>query len=415
MTVRENVRGLWRWVNSMNAGAGEAAMPARRTQLLPSVLNPYHAGQTLLPKPTPENLRRFAETPVVRRAINLIKDRVAAMQWQVRVRHGSSGGADAQERLAALRWSLEEPNESDSLRTLLEQVLEDMLVGGFGAVEMELTGIAERPVALWPVDGATIRINPQWTGGNEVPRYAQAGLLQSLDKAVPLHDDQLMYIRLNPRTHTPFGLGPLEIAFETVNSLLSAQRFAGKLASNAVVQYALWLNEATPAEHDRLIRWWQDEIEGTGRVPVLSTEQKPEVLRFGSGTDADLRLEWQRFLIRMVANAFGLPPMLLGLENDVNRASSSEFGDEAFRGAIVPVARLIEQHVTRDVFGKRLGWREFEFRFTELESRDETTELQIQMELLKAGVLTVSEVRELRGLGAQPVERAMEQMVEEKE
>ena len=415
MTVGENVRGLWRWVSSMNAGASEAMLPARRTQLLPSVLNPYHAGQTLLPKPTPENLRRFAETPVVRRAINLIKDRVAAMQWQVRVRAGSTGGPEAQERLAALRWSLEEPNESDSLRTLLEQVLEDMLVGGFGAVEMELTGLTERPVALWPVDGATIRINPQWKGGEHVPHYAQAGILQSVDKAVPLDDDQLMYIRLNPRTHTPFGLGPLEVAFETVNSLLSAQRFAGKLASNAVVQYALWLNEATPAEHDRLIRWWQDEIEGTGRVPVLSTAQKPEVLRFSSGTDADLRLEWQRFLIRMVANAFGLPPMLLGLENDVNRASSSEFGDEAFRGAIVPVARLIEQHITRDVFGKRLGWREFEFRFTELESRDESTELQIQMELLKAGVLTVSEVRALRGLGAQPVEQAVEQVVEEME
>src|SRR6202035_3408735 len=53
-----------------------------------------------------------------------------------------------------------------------------------------------------------------------------------------------------------------------------------------------WLNEATPEQHDRLIRWWQDEIEGTGRVPLISTEQKPEVLRFGGGTDADLRVKW---------------------------------------------------------------------------------------------------------------------------
>ena len=34
------------------------------------------------------NLRRFAETPVVRRAINVIKDRIAAMDWQVRWRRG---------------------------------------------------------------------------------------------------------------------------------------------------------------------------------------------------------------------------------------------------------------------------------------------------------------------------------------
>ena len=59
--------------------------------------------------------------------------------------------------------------------------------------------------------------------------------------------------------------------------------------------------------------------------------------------------------------------MLLGLENDVNRATASELADEAFRGAIVPVARLLAEHITRDLFGKRLGWREFEFVFNDLE------------------------------------------------
>ena len=44
-------------------------------------------------------------------------------------------------------------------------------------------------------------------------------------------DRQLMYIRMNPRSFTPFGLGPLEVAFETVNQFLSAHRFAGKLGS----------------------------------------------------------------------------------------------------------------------------------------------------------------------------------------
>jgi HK97 family phage portal protein len=401
MNVRENVRTVWKRLNA-GGESKESMVAPRKTQPLPSILSPYVTAGNLLPKPTSENLRRFAETPVVRRAINLIKDRVACMDWQVKLKrtYEAATVVDAAERALALRLCLEEPNDGDSFRTLIEQVLEDMLVGGFGAIEMELTGRAEQPVALWAVDGATIRINPKWTGGNEVARYAQAGMLTSMDKAIPLMDDELMYIRMNPRTHTPFGLGPLEVAFETVNSFLSAHRFAGKLASNAVVQYALWLNETTPAQHDRLIRWWQDEIEGTGRVPILSTEQKPEVLRFGSGTDADLRLSWQQFLIRMIANAFSLPPMLLGLENDVNRASSGEFGDEAFRSAIVPVARLLEQHITRDVFGKRLGWREFEFEFTDLQSRDELTEVQIQTELLRAGVLTVDEVRAMRGLSA---------------
>jgi len=215
---------------------------------------------------------------------------------------------------------------------------------------------------------------------------------------VELLDRQLMYIRMNPRSFTPFGLGPLEVAFETVNQFLSAHRFAGKLAANSVAQYALWLNEATPAQHDRLIRWWQDEIEGTGRVPLLSTAQRPEVLRFAQGTDADLRLQWQEFLIRMVANAFGLPPLMLGLEADVNQSTASEMADEAFRGAISPLALLLAGHITRDLFAKCIGWREFEFAFNELSARDEETELQVQVQLLQAGVLTIDEVRAMRGL-----------------
>ena len=146
-------------------------------------------------------------------------------------------------------------------------------------------------------------------------------------------------------------------------------------------------------------------MEGTGRVPLLSTAQKPEVLRFAQGTDADLRLAWQEFLIRMIANAFGLPPLMLGLEADVNQSTAAEMADEAFRGAISPLALLIAEHITRDLFAKCIGWREFEFVFHELSARDEQTELDMQVKLLQAGVLTVNEVRAMRGLA--PAEKQL--------
>jgi phage portal protein BeeE len=408
------IREQWKHALALlGAGRGEAGRKEektaqRRTVALPSVLSPYSFPSRALPKPTPGNLRRFAETPVVRRAINLIKDRVASMDWQVRLKrdHDPEKVAFAAKRAKILRHALEFPNAADSLRTLLEQVIEDALVGGFGAMEMELTGDPAKPVELWPVDGATIRIDPRWDGRPESVRFAQATGLAGTDAVIPLQDNQLIYVRMNPRSFTPFGLGPLEVAFETVNAFLSAHRFAGKLASNAVVQYALWLNETTPAQHERLIRWWQDEIEGTGRVPLLSTEQKPEVLRFASGTDADLRLTWQEFLIRMVANAFSLPPVLLGLEQDVNRSTAESLLDEAFHSAIVPVARLIAEHLTRDLFAKRLGWPEFEFIFNDLDTTDERQQVEMQAALLAAGVLTVNEVRAMRGLAPLPGDAA---------
>jgi HK97 family phage portal protein len=403
MGVRERVLNVWQRIAGVAAAAGDTTTGERKTAMLPAILSPYNgarAGQSALPKPTPANLRKFAETPVVRRAINVVKDKVASMDWQVRVRRGYSVAEvpDAQERMNVLRRCLEEPNATDSFRVLFEQVIEDLLVGGFGAVEMEATGDPLRPFHLWAVDGATIQIDSRWDGDPARPRYAQATGRMGTDALVPLRDDELMYVRLNPRTHTPFGLGRLEVAFETVNQFLSANRYAGRLASNSVVQYALWLDEATPEQHDRLIRWWQDEIEGTGRVPVLSSEKKPEVLRFAGGTDADLRLQWQEMLIRLIANAFELPPMLLGVAGDVNRSTAGELADEAFQSAVVPVAKLIAEHITRDLFAKKLGWREFEFCFNELEGRDEMSEITIQKTLIEAGVLTVDEVRAMRGL-----------------
>jgi len=405
MGVRGTVKELWQRLAGVEAAAGDAGVGERKTTMLPSIFSPYNPitrpGINTLPKPTAANLRKFSETPVVRRAINVVKDKIASMDWQVRVRRGYTGAdvEDAEARLQALRRCLEEPNTSDSFRVLFEQVLEDLLVGGFGAVEMEATSDPLRPFHLWAVDGATIQVDVKWDGDPSKPRYAQITGQVGTGTRIPLLDDELMYVRLNPRSHTPFGLGRLEVAFESVNQLLSASRYAGKLASNSVAQYAVWLNDATPEEHDRMIRWWQDEVEGTGRVPFLSCEQKPEVLKFAGGTDADLRLQWQEMLIRMIANAFDLPPMLLGLQTGLTRSTAGEMADEAFQSAIMPVAKLLADHITRDLFAKKLGWREFEFCFNDLESRDEMEEVQIQSALLSAGVLTVNEVRAMRGLG----------------
>jgi phage portal protein BeeE len=248
------------------------------------------------------------------------------------------------------------------------------------------------------VDGATIKIRADWDGRPDSVRYAQVTGRQGPDAHIGLNDDELIYIRLNPRTHTPFGLGRLEVAFETINKFLSAHQYAGHLASNSVVQYALWLQDLDPSQHDRLIRWWQDEIEGTGRVPILSVEHKPEVLHFGGGTDADLRLEWQHFLLRIIADAFDLPPLFLGLESDVNRSTAAEMSDHAFRSAIVPTARLLAEHLTRDAISKKLGWHDLEFVFADLESRNEREEAEMQEILLRNGIITVDEARQLRGL-----------------
>jgi len=394
MSIRETLRGALRRL------VGTGVPEKRRTLALPSILQNYGPRADELPKPTPYNLRRFAETPVARKAINTVKDRVAGMRWRVQPKNARSPVEvpDAADRIRILTDNFDAPNSDDSFRSLAEQVLEDVSVGGFGAIEVELSGDPSRPLNLWPVDGASIRMRTDWDGNPSSPRYVQVAGAFTPSTQIVLSDDQLIYIRLNPRTHTPFGLGRLEVAFDSINAFVGAHRYAARLASNLVVQYALWLQDLGPSQHERLIRWWQDEIEGTGRVPILAVENKPEVLRFGGGTDQDLRLGWQEFLIRVIADAFDLPPFMLGLERDVNRSTAGELADQAFRQAIVPTARLFAEHLTRDAINKKLGWNDMEFVFTDVDAPNEMEQAQIQEILLRNGVMTVNEVRQLRGL-----------------
>ncbi len=424
MKIQEKVREVIRRVGTMSlqglfSAGSDAGMYGRRTVGAGSNLAPLYSpafaragaptSQNLALKPTPANLRKFAETPVARRAINVIKDRIVGMRWRIQPRRGRTIEQipDGAYRIQLLTENFEAPNPDDSFRSLLEQVLEDVIVGGFGAIEIGLSdhavtehssAIHSLPLVMWPVDGATIRIMTDWNGNPDSPRYAQVTGLYGAEGQVVLDDNELSYIRLNPRSHTPFGLGRVEVAFETISAFLGAYRYAGQLATNSVVQYAIWLQGLTPAHHERLIRWWQDEIEGTGRVPIISAESKPEVLRFGAGTDADLRLAWQEFLIRIIANAFDLPAVFLGLEQDVNRSTAAEMTEMAFRSAIVPTARLIAESLTRDVICKRLGWSDLEFVFTDVDAQDEMEQAQIDEILLRNGVVTVNEVRRARGL-----------------
>ena len=396
MTIAEKMWEPVRRAGVRMLGGGSAA-PRRRTSPLPSILQTYGSRAELLPKKTPETLRRFAETPVARKAINTIKDRVAGMHWRIQPRRGRVLDEEMQQRIQVLTEMLEQPNPDDSFRSLAEQVLEDIIVGGYGAIELRLTGDDGKPMALYPVDGATIQMRADWNGEPNSIRYVQMISGVGMGQNVELKDNELSYIRLNPRSFTPFGLGRLEVAYETIHEFLGAHRFAAKLASNSVVQYALWMQEMDPGQHERLIRWWQDDIEGTGRVPILTAENKPEVLRFGVGTDADLRLAWQEFLIRVIAAAFDLPPLLLGLEADVNRSTASEVTELAFRTAIVPTARLLSEHITRDAIAKRLGWDDLEFVFLDLDATDPLEQAQIDQILLNSGVMTVNEARAARG------------------
>src|ERR1700722_8008505 len=177
MKIAETLRGALRRMAGVSAGAptDQQLAKRRRTSALPSIFNSYGPLNDAMPKPTPYNLRRFSEIPIARRAINCIKDRIAGMRWRVQPRQGYALEAipDGAARVRLLTDNFEAPNPDDSFRSLADQVLEDIIVGGYGAIEVQLnpgweqtaeigsgenphvsqtrrTGASAAPLILWP-------------------------------------------------------------------------------------------------------------------------------------------------------------------------------------------------------------------------------------------------------------------------
>src|SRR5258708_34280243 len=130
MKITETLRGALRRIAGVSSPslAGQAEKK-RRTSALPSIFNSYGSVNEAMPKATPYNLRRFSETPVARRAINCIKDRIAGMRWRIQPRRGYPLGAipGGAERVRVLTDHFGAPNPHDSFRSLTERGWEDIM------------------------------------------------------------------------------------------------------------------------------------------------------------------------------------------------------------------------------------------------------------------------------------------------
>lgn len=354
-------------------------------------------------KPTPSNLRRFSRTVYARRAINRIKNSIAALKWEISVKPGVNESPEILRQIEVVRMCLERPNFDDSFRSMIEQIAEDVLVCGAGAIEQELGGNKFRPLWLWPTDALSIEIYAGWSGDKNEPRYSQSFGYGNVGGSlgIPLLNDQLIYVRKDPTTDNPFGLGSLEVAFASINRLLSTADFAGNVAGNSQPANMLQFMGMDATTLERFREWWRNDIEGQGMTPILGGDEvKVHPLR--GTTDDALYLKYQEFLVREIATAFEISPSNLGVEHDVNRNTAEVTEDRDWSGAIIPLAHNIASYLNREAIEGKLGFSQIEFRWLGIDRDDEELLAKIHETYYKANTLTPNEIREK--LGRKPLD-----------
>ena len=392
------LRDIKLWAASRRYG------PQRETLAYPKLISLMGSSKSLgQVKPTPSNLRYFSRTPYARRAINAIKQPITSLAWEVVPREDYAKAKQALADADIITRCLDRPNAQDSLRSLLEQVIEDVLISGSGIIEQAVSGYASLPLWLWPVDALTVQPLPKWDGQPHSPRYVQGvgyagGSLMNDVTARKLEAQDIVCIRLNPATDSPSGWGPLEIAYMSVARQLGVATYAANVASNAQPENMIYAGQASAEEIAAFRTYWRNEIEGQGQTPIIGNTIKPDVLKLHAGGDDALYLKWQAFLIRELATSFGLSPQNLGLESDVNRNTAEVAEDRDWDGAIKPMAALIESHINTDILAMRLGMPHLMFRFTGIDREDEAATAKIYQMYYANNAITPDEQRARLGL-----------------
>jgi len=342
------------------------------------------------PKRTPANLRQLSESPVPRRAINVIKNGITRLNWSVSA-IDENEAEKYQDICKIIETALLKPNPGDSFRSWVEQIVEDMLVCSAGASETLRAGDPLRPFRMYPVDAFSIELYPEWDGEPTSPRYAQ----RIYGDHVLLTDAEMMYIRMNPRTHTPFGLSPMEVVWESVNKFIDAHDSAGRQAGKSFVRKLINLGgKADKTFVDAFRDYWKREVQGSGITPIVGGAESPSILDLGAADDKALFIEWQRFLIEIVAIAFDISPKKLGQTKDVNR-STADSEDEDTESTIQSIAENIVEHINRNIIDgifKLGGQVEFKFHY-EASLKAQKAKADIHAIYLDRRTITPDEVR----------------------
>jgi phage portal protein BeeE len=330
----------------------------------------------------------------VRTAINLLKREVASAEWDI-VAFNTDLPANA-ELARQMKTLFDRPNaRNDSFRSLLEPVLEDVLVLDAGCIEV-VRSLRGQTVELWPVNGGEIRVDALWDGGDpNAPRYYW---YPDYQERARFRNYELVYMMANPATHRVVGLSPLEVLKMTIDAELSGSEYNRKQVISAAPDGILHLGEeARPEQVESFRSYWQAEIAGKGAIAITGGTKNPAFIPFRSSNREMQFLEWQIYLVRKIAAVFGLTPQDLGVTYDVNRSTSEVQAEQTENRGVRPIMALVQDYFTREIvqdpafggIGNNLA-----FRFLTLNIKENTAKANInKLALSNVPWKTVNEAR----------------------
>ena len=286
----------------------------------------------------------FISNPVGFRAVRLIAEAAAAVPLLCQ---------DAERRYEThpVLELLRRPNPGQGRAELFEALFGQILLSGNGYLEAVSAENGGLPAELHVLRSDRMSIVPGADGWPVAFDYTVGGRKHRFDMAGS--PDPICHVKSFHPTDDHYGLSPLQAAAVAVDVHNSASAWSKSLLDNAARPSGAIIyrgpdghGSLSPDQYDRLVIEMESHHQGArnaGRPMLLEGGLDWKPMGF-SPSDMEFH-ETKTAAAREIAQAFGVPPMLIGIPGDATYANYAEAHRAFYRLTVLPLVARVSASV----------------------------------------------------------------------
>lgn len=344
---------------------------------------------------TPERQREVAlKTPTVSACVESILD--FACSVPIRVRSVDPAQKPPMHRSGVVRELLYSPNDQDNERLFRRKVLRDIVTLGQGGIEIEPDANGQ-PAFLWPMDAARLRIIADKHG--TITGFSEQDILGQ--PPIVWRKEEVIHFSLDGRTNTPYPVSKMTLLFACGVLETLVLSYIGASFTDSNVPYGVIdIGEVNEVELKAAIAIWNQQMQQLGQNKLLLTGSKGHALNIHSFQGKLQELDAKNLLLTIrsyIMGIMGVTVNELGEAQDVNKSNGFNLSYTFKKRAIEPLLDCYVQCLTHQLIKGRLGFKDVELGYDEIDSRDELLQGQIDDLKLKNGLASINDVRNRTG------------------
>ncbi len=283
--------------------------------------------------------------------------------------------------------------KNKSFKSFRRNLVRDASVAGNFYCYIERDG-NDKPLGLTVIDPRTISVVTDQYG--TIFKWIQRVGAETKE----FKPDEIKHFkRLGDPNSTVFGLSPIEpIVWEIRTDL-----------AGVISNYAMFMNDSRPAaqyiledglgeeEQKAAVALIQDQLKGPENRHKSVVMKGVKEIKESVVTNKDMEYSLLRaFTTEKICSAFGVPKAILNYTDKVNLANGQEQTQKFWEGTIEPLQDDVQDFINNTIL-PALGIDDIRLEFRKKTFEDKKLEEESTRLDLEHGVLTINEVRELRG------------------